>query len=409
MQENKEIDKETKSHFSDYIYILYKWKKLLIVNMLIVLVLTTIYSFLIPETYKATAKITIANQQNNSLGGLSSLLSSNSPIASIGSQFLGMSSPGQDLIFGLLNSRTVLSTVIKKFNLMQYYDIDDSNMDKALKSFQADVSFDPTENGLIDINVINKDPKKAAIIANYFVQLTDSMNILLNIEQAKNNKDFIAKRYEKNVKDLKAAEDSMYRFQKKYGVYAVPEQLVSAFEAAGNLETELFKQQIAAEYAKNQYGVSSSQYKTLSDQIDFIKGKIDELKNSNSLSYPTNVLVPFIKLPKMIEDYFRYYREIEIQSKIMEFILPLYEQAKVEEQKSIPTLIVIDYAVPPQLKYAPRKALIILGISFIFLFFLIIFVFHGENVVNSVEFRNKLEEKENRFYQKIIKFYRLNF
>lgn len=400
----------TNKTFSDYLYVLYKWKKFILINLFIILIITTIYSFLIPETFKATSKITIANQQNTALGGLSGLLSSSdNPVASIGSQLLGISSPGQDLILGLLNSRTLLTDVINKFNLMKYYEIQDDNMDKALKAFQGDVSFDQTENGLLEISVINKDPQKAADISNYIVQLTDSMNIQLNIEQAKNNKDFIAKRYEKNVLDLKTAEDSMYIFQKKYGVYAVPEQLVSAFQAAGDLESELLKQQISAEYAKNQFGENSNQYMTLTKQMDFIRGKISELKNSQTLSYPTNILVPFKELPKMIEKYFRFYREIEIQTKIMEFILPMYEQAKVEEQKSIPTLIVIDKAIPPQLKYAPKKALIILGISFLILFIMIIFVFRGEKVIQEEKFKNDLAEKEGKFYNRIIKFYRLKF
>lgn len=400
----------TNKTFSDYLYVLYKWKKFILINLLIVLIITTIYSFLIPETFKATSKITIANQQTNALGGISSLLAaSDNPVASIGSQILGISSPGQDLILGLLNSRTLQTNVINNFDLMNYYEIDNNNMDKALKAFQSDVSFDQTENGLLEINVINKDPNKAALISNYIVQLADSMNIQLNIEQAKNNRDFIAKRYEKNIQDLKIAEDSMYQFQKKYGVYAVPEQLVSAFEAAGNLESELLKQQISAEYAKNQFGENSNQYQTLTKQMNFIQGKISELKNSPTLSYPTNILVPFNELPKMIEKYFNFYREIEIQTKIMEFILPLYEQAKVEEQKSIPTLIVIDKAVPPQLKYAPKKALIILGISFIVLFFMIIFVFHGEKIIQMENHRNTLIEKEGKFYNRIIKIYRMRF
>jgi len=399
----------TEKTIIDYLNVLYKWKKFILINLIMILIITTVYTLLIPETFKATSKITLANQQNNGLGGLATLLATNNPVASIGSQFLGLSSPGQDLILGLLNSRTLQTDVINKYDLMKYYEIDDKNMDKALKAFQSDVSFDQTENGLIEINVINEDPQKAATISNYIVQLTDSMNIQLNIEQARNNKDFIAKRYEKNVQDLKIAEDSMYRFQKKYGVYAVPEQLVTAFEAAGDLETELLKQEISTEYAKNQFGENSNQYKTLTKQKDFIKGKISELKNSKSLSYPTNVLVPFEQLPKMIEKYFRFYREIEIQTKIMEFILPMYEQAKVEEQKSIPTLVVIDKAVPPQLKYAPKRAFIILGIAFLVFFIMVIFVFHGEKVVHEEKYKNTLAEKEGKFYNRIVRFYRLKF
>lgn len=407
MQEITNKNHQTERGFFYYLYILYKWKKFIFINIFIVIVASTVYSFLITETFKSTARVTLTNQQNSGLAGLGNLMSNSSPIASFGAQFLGMGSSSQDMILGLLNSRTILTAVIQKFDLMKYYEIDDNNMDKALKAFQGDVSFEPNENGFLELSVINEDPRLAAEMANYFVQLVDSTNIKLNIEQAKNNKDFIAKRYEKNVKDLKAAEDSMYHFQKKYGVYAVPEQLVSAFQAAGDLESELLKQKMAAEYARNQYGENSQQYKVLSDQIKFIEDKISELKNSNTLPYPTNIIVPFKKLPKMIEDYFRYYREIEIQTKIMEFILPMYEQAKVEEQKSMPTLIVIDKAVPAQLKYRPKKAFIILGISLLAFFVLIVFVYHGEKIISGTGHQNPLVIKEKKFYEKVIHFYKL--
>jgi hypothetical protein len=135
----------------------------------------------------------------------------------MGSQLLGSTNPSFDLVFGILSSRTSLSTVIKKFNLMEYYGVNDNNMDKALKRFSGDIIFEPTENGLIEVSIINEDPKLSAEMANYFVHLADSIYIELNIEQARNNRIFIEKRYNKNISDLKDAEDSFYVFQKKYG------------------------------------------------------------------------------------------------------------------------------------------------------------------------------------------------
>lgn len=400
-----EYSQEKKSAI-DYIFILYKWKKFLLINSIIIIVLSIAYSLSIPETFKATARITLPNQQTSSLGGIGSLISGNSSSFSFNS-ILGLNSPNQDLILGLLNSRTLLTSAIQKFNLMDYYEIDDRNMDKTLKAFGNDVIFEPNENGLIEISTINKNPIEAAEISNFFVHKADSLNIALNIEQARSNRDFIEKRYEKNVRDLKQAEDSMYRFQKQYGIYAVPEQLVTIFQTAGSLEAELLKQEIAAEYAKNLYGKNSSQYKSLENQLEFIRSRITELKNSESLSYPANVLVPFEKLPKIIEKYFRYYREIDIQTKIMEFLLPMYEQAKVDEQKSIPTLIVVDNAVPPDLKYAPKKAFIVLFCLFIGLFIQIPFVFIGEKYISIEKNRNILTRKLGNFYEKLRKIYKI--
>ena len=87
--DNEIKQKETK--FSDYIYVLYKWKKFIIVNLLIVGILTTIIAFLFPNQYKATATVDDSANDQMGLGGLTSLIGGKSSIASAGSRLFGMS------------------------------------------------------------------------------------------------------------------------------------------------------------------------------------------------------------------------------------------------------------------------------------------------------------------------------
>jgi uncharacterized protein involved in exopolysaccharide biosynthesis len=54
------------------------------------------------------------------------------------------------------------------------------------------------------------------------------------------------------------------------------------------------------------------------------------------------------------------YREIEIQYKILQFVTPLFEQAKVEEQRSTPSVVVLDYASVPERKAKPKLSLYLL-------------------------------------------------
>lgn len=402
MAEEKNI-KQAK--FSDYVYILYKWRKLLFINMFIIITLATVYSFLIPEQFKATS-IVMVSQDNNSMGGLSSLISG-SGLGAFGSQLFGMSSPSQEIIFGILSSRTALTDVINKFGLVEYYGISDNNIDRTLRSFTGDLIFEPTENGMIEISVINEDPKLSAELANYFVHLVDSINIELNIEQARNNRIFIEKRYVKNVTDLRAAEDSMYKFQKTYEIFAVPEQLEVSLKAAAEIEAQLAQQQLMADLLKRQYGENYPLYSQTNEQLDFLKEKVKELKTSSKLSFLSNVIFPFSEVPDLIIKYYRIYREIEIQTKVMEFVLPMYEQAKVEEQKSIPSLIVLDKAIPPQLKNSPKKAFIILSAFFLALFFHIVFLFRADYALENPIIRNPLEEKEANFFNWVKRFYRI--
>jgi tyrosine-protein kinase Etk/Wzc len=395
--------------FSDYIYILYKWKKFLIINLFIVLGLSTLYAFLLPLEYKATATIMIPPENESAFGGLTSLLGGKSSIASMGSKLFGVSKTSEDILLGIINSRTALTDVINKFKLMEYYEIDDKNVDKALKAFRNDISSDPNEFGMIDFSVINKSPKVSAQIANYMVALVDSLNIEFNIERAKSNRIFIEKRYMQNVNDLRRAEDSLYKFQKKYGIVAVPEQLEVTVKAAAEVEAQLMKKEMEAYFIKQLYGEISPHYQGILAEQKLLKSKIQEMKNSQDLSSSSNILYPFKEMPDIAIQYLRTFREVELQQTIMEFVLPMYEQAKVEEQKSIPTIMIIDKAVPPELKHSPKRSFIIVGLFLVFSFILIPIVYWGEKAVTREEFKNPLQAKESNFFKKIIKFYRLKF
>lgn len=392
---------------SDYLSILSKWKYFLLIILLVTAIILSIISLLISNTYKANSVVMISPESGIGLGGLSGLIGGKSGAASFGSRLLGGSNANEDMIFGILNSRTAITKVIDKFNLLEYYQIKDKNIDKTIKAFSEDFDFDLTENNFIEISVINKDPEMAAEIANYFVLVLDSLNNKINSEAAGNNRRFIENRYLKNLTDLKAAEDSLYGFQKKYGIVAVPEQFELAFKASAEIEAEYFKRQILSEVTLQQFGEESPQYKTQLIELNILKEKIDQLKNSSNLTKSSNIFLPFNQLPDIAIKYLRIYREVEIQSKILEITLPMYEQARVEEVKNIPAVIVVDKAKIPQIKYRPQRAFIVVSVSFLLLFLLIPMIFRMETILNKKELRNSFEKNEYKKYLVIKSFFKI--
>jgi capsule polysaccharide export protein KpsE/RkpR len=401
------MDNQKSSKISEFVYILLRWKKFFLYNLIIIILIASAFAFLIPNNYRATASLDIPPEANMGLAGLTGLMSGKSSASSIGTKLLGISSGSEDILLGLLNSRTALVNVMSKFNLLDYYKVKDGNIDKALKDFRGDLSFETNPFGMIDINVVNENPQLSADIANYFASLVDSMNINLNTRTASNNRLFIEKRYLQNVVDLKNAEDSMYIFQKKYGIFAVPEQLTAAIKSSAELEGQYAQKQIAADVIKNQFGENSPQFLLTQKEAQYFKDKINELKNSSKLSEQSNVLFPFKNVPDITLNYFRNFRNIEMQTKLMEFILPMYEQAKVEEQKSIPTVILIDKAYPPQVKYSPKRGLIILGLTSLGFFLLLLISLRAESAVIRESYINPFEEKESRLFRKIASFLKI--
>jgi uncharacterized protein involved in exopolysaccharide biosynthesis len=86
------------------------------------------------------------------------------------------------------------------------------------------------------------------------------------------------------------------------------------------------------------------------------------------------------KMPQTAVDSYRLFRDVAIHQRKVEFLVPLYEQAKIDEQKDIPVVLVLDRAVPPEKKSKPKRLIIILVASAASLLFSLTMVFIQERI-----------------------------
>ena len=130
---------------------------------------------------------------------------------------------------------------------------------------------------------------------------------------------------------------------------------------------------------------------------DFISGENGTNKKSTSAK---DVFLPLTNIPNLGVEYARLYRDMVLQEKLLEFLLPEYEQAKIKEAKNTPTVQVLDEAVRPIKKSSPKRLLLVISaglLSFVCCFFYIV------GLENLQEMRNKNTSN----YQKIQKIYAL--
>jgi len=71
------------------------------------------------------------------------------------------------------------------------------------------------------------------------------------------------------------------------------------------------------------------------------------------------VFTPFEKTPEIGMEYLRRFRNVEIQGRLLELLMPLYEQAKIEEQRNTPSLVVLDVAVPAEKASKPKRFILL--------------------------------------------------
>jgi uncharacterized protein involved in exopolysaccharide biosynthesis len=341
----------------EFLTLVAKHRKFISRFVILAVGVTTIVAFLMPKWYKSSASVFPAEKADlfGALEGVSSLVKSFSPGRALTSL---TGNTETDRYLAILKSGTVLNAVIDKFDLVHVYDITSYPREKTTKELLNNVDFTVESEGNLTITVYDKDPQRAADMANFFVEMLNKTNTELQIQNARGNRKFVEDRYAKNLVDLAAAEDSLRVFQKRYGVIAMPEQTEASIKAAAEIAGQLAIQEVQAGVLRRTQSKDHPSVMAAEIEIQELRNKLSQMnRGTGGADGEMKVLVPFNKVPDLGIEYLRRYREVEIQYKILQFITPLYEQAKVEERRQTPSVVVLDRAAPAERKAKPKITL----------------------------------------------------
>ena len=376
-QNAEKKDEKVGSTFFDFLAVTVKYRWFLFLFVFIITAGATGYALLAPKWFLATASVLPAEKTDllSSITGLSNLAKGFS--ASKGLAALTGRNSESDKYVAILKSATVTDDVIKKFDLKKEYDREDDYYEKVVKDWQSNFTLEIQDEGNLTISVLDKDANKAAEIANYLVSRLNEISTVLGVQNAKANREFVEKRYFQSVDDITKLETSMKLFQQKYGVIAVPEQIEATVKSMSSIYVDLYKKEIELNVLKQTYGNDHPMTSNAQIELNELQKKINQLNaGTDSSQKDVNLLIPFKKAPELGNEYLKIFRNLEIQYKILEFIQPLYEQAKIEEVRNTPSVLVLDRATPPDRKAKPKGTIyalvsfvssILVGFFFVFL------------------------------------------
>jgi uncharacterized protein involved in exopolysaccharide biosynthesis len=350
--------------FFEFVAVTIKYRWFLFWFVLLITAGATIYALVAPKWFKATASVFPAERTDflGGLTGLSNLVKNFSPSRGLAALTGANES---DKYIAILKSSSVIDDVISKFELKKVYDLEDEYYEKVYKEFISNIDLEVQDEGNLTIEVYDKNPKRAAEIANYMIEKLNEINTRMSVTNAKANREFIEKRYLQNIDDINNLETGMKVFQEKYGVIAVPEQIEVTVKAMADIYAQLAEKEIELNVINRTYGESHPLALKSKIEIDELKKKINKINAGlDDSQKDVNLLIPFKKAPKLGNEYLKIYRNLEIQYKVLEFVTPLYEQAKVEEVRNTPSVIVLDKAYPPDRKAKPKGSIFAL-VSFV--------------------------------------------
>ena len=390
-----------------YLHILLRWKWFLLINLFLIAVVTAVITLMIPNTFKSMASV-IPPKQEAGLGGALNQIAKDI----IPTGLLGKSSVPQGAYnyLAILESRRTMEKVVKEFDLIKVYKITNGSMERAVKMLAGASFFDIEKNGNITVSVWDESPKRAADMANYFVSVLNEISIELSTQEATNNRVFLEKRYDQAKADMRSIEDSLRTFQERYGIYSLPDQVKGAIEEAAQLRAQAAISEVELGVLERSYGKDNPQTRIKRSEIEELNQKIRamtfgsaEASHQKDLSF----FIPFKMVPELGMRYLRLYRDFEIQNRILQFVIPIYEQARVDEQKNIPVVLVLDRALPPERKDGPKRALIILSICLVMATLFSVFILLSESFLARRHRQTPLELSIRKKIRALKKLYRI--
>ncbi len=311
----------------------------LLISYGVTLTVTLLLSLILPRTYRAIATIFRPSESKASLEWLKA--------ASATKGFVSPLSTNVELFLSILKSRSMQDEIIRKFDLLKVYRVKD--MEEAREELGDYAKIGISKEKVITIAVCDRDPARAAAIANFYVENLDKTMQTLNIGAAKRNRLFVEERLKKTIESLNKAEEELKNFQVKEKM-AVSKDLSQMSEIAGELEGRLIGAKVQLEILKRYARSHHPEVLKLKSEIGEIQKALAQLPASEE------------KLSKLL-------RKVKTQETIYSFLTNQLEQAKIAEAKDTPIVQVLDYAIVPDRSYRPDIKLN-LGIASLVVLFL---------------------------------------
>ena len=350
---------EDEINLLDIFIVLLKHKKLIISITGIAAILSIIISLILPPVYEAKTSIMPPL-------GISRSSSMSAAAAALG---LGaIAKNPSDVYVDLLKSNFVVDNIIKEFNLTKLYkakNIDIARKD-VLKHLDAKADL---KTGIITIGYKDKDPKRAAQIANAFVDQLRYLNNHLAVTKAAVEKRFFQKELKKAYKKLLEAEKNAESFQKKTGVIELKPQAQASINTIANLKAQIAAQEAKLAAMSTYATPQNPDYKKTEASIASLEAELSALEsNAKSSALPS-----IKKVPEVYGKYINIQTELGFRKAVYSMLLKLYQQASIQEAKGAPLIQVIDKATPPHLRISPKRTLIVV-VSTLAAFFISIFI-----------------------------------
>ena len=340
------------SSLLDLVSLLPQWRFFILKVVVVFAVLSAIVALLWPKTFTATARIMPPQQGQSSLA--SAMMGQLGPLAALAGSALPGGKNASDVYLYVLRSRTISDDLIDQFSLMKVYK-------QKTRTFTEDKLRENTQltsgkEGGITISVDDRDPQRAADLANGYVDDLKKLTKTLAMTEAGRRRIFFEQEVQKAMDDLSRAEEGMKKTQEQTGIIMLEPQSRAMLEGIASLHAQVAVKEAQVQAMRSFATDENPDLKRAESELGAMRSELARLeagKVGDSIAD-----IDLRKVPEKGLAYVRALRELKYREAVYEAMTKQYEIARVDEAKDSAIIQVLDQAVAPEIRTSPKRALL---------------------------------------------------
>ncbi len=316
------------------VIVLAKYIKLIVAAPVVASIIALIVTFQSPNFYTADTTFMPPKQASSALA----IASLGTLPGMFGGGGGGIMSGTDDIYIALLNSRTMQDALIKRFKLMQVYKT--TSQQGARGALAGATQVKSSKDGLIHIMITEKNPKRAALLANGYVDALLQMNNEQALSEANRNRNLAEAEFIKAKNRLGDAELAIKQLQEQTGFIMVGPQIGMLQATIKSTELELADMRAFAT-------PNNPEYIRTRQKLDNLRAEIGKAQaGSRTVS----------NVPERILDFTKKTKELKYAEALYEMALQQLTLANISAARSESSIRVIDRALVPEQKSGPFRS-----------------------------------------------------
>lgn len=357
----------------DLAIVLAKHKLLILGFPAIVAVLAIIVSLMMTPQFTATAKMLPPEKSQ----GTSALMAQLGGLAGLAGGAAGIKNPN-DLYIGMLKSRTLQDAMIKRFDLMKLWE---AKLESSVRQRLGTMSnITSGKDSIITIEVTDEDPKRAADMANAYIDELYKLSKSIATTEASRRRLFFEQQFLLAKDQLAKAEMAARQGLEQGGIVKVDDQGRTMVETSARLRGQISVKEV-------QIGAMQSFAAPGNPELRMAQQELTVLKNELARTEGANAGKAKIGQPDGVQGFenLNLLRDLKYFETIYELLARQYEMAKIDEAKDSAIIQVMDAAIPPDQKSKPKRAMIVIIATLAAGFVAILFAFIKEALIKAAQ------------------------